>query len=383
MPPEGFLALPPGRGLMRVQERRGSAFVSVCPTVVALCMLVSPLLLRAQGFVFVKDALGRGVRVPEKVQRVVAIGPGALRLVVFLEATERVVGVEHGERRWSPVGRPYRVAHPELAELPIIGLAGPSPTPNPEAIIEVDPEVIFATYTSRKEADELQRRTGRAVIVLSYGPLGRFYGEEIFQSLRIAGEVLDKQGRAEELIAFLRAAMQDLKGRVRGVPEASKPTVYVGALGFKGGYGIESTQCDFPPFTAIEARNVLGNCQGHRFVDKEFLLKVDPDVIFLDLGNLHLVKEDYRRHRAFYRSLKAFREGRLYGILPFNWYATNLETSLADTYFIGKVLYPDRFRDVDPEEKAREIFRFFVGRDVYEEMKAAYGGFGRIDPSRW
>jgi len=358
-----------------------SLFVSICSTVIALCILAPLSPLKAQSFV--EDTLGRRVRVPEKVQRVVAIGPGALRLVVFLEATERVVGVEHGEKKWPPAGRPYRIAHPELAGLPIIGLAGPSPTPNPEAIIGVAPDVIFATYISRKEADELQRRTGKAVIVLSYGPLGCFYAEEIFQSLRIAGEILDKGGRAEELVGFLKAAMEDLKGRVKGVPEADKPRVYVGALGFKGGHGIESTECDFPPFMAIEARNVLGDCQGHRFVDKEFLLKVDPDVIFLDLGNLHLVRQDYSRHRAFYQSLKAFREGRLYGILPFNWYTTNLETSLADTYFIGKVLYPDRFKDVDPEERAREIFRFFVGRDVYDEMKAAYGGFGRIDPSRW
>jgi len=355
--------------------------VSISFAVIVLWLFVSALPLKAQSLI--EDTLGRKVRVPEEVQRIVAIGPGALRLVVFLEATEKVVGVEHGERKWPPTGRPYRIAHPELAELPIIGLAGPSPTPNPEAIIGVAPDVIFATYISRKEADELQKKTGKAVVVLSYGPLGCFYGEDIFRSLRIAGKVLNAEGRAEELIRFLKTAMEELKGRVRGIPEADKPRVYVGALGFKGGHGIESTRCDFPPFMAVEARDVLGDCRGHRFVDKEFLLKTDPDVIFLDLGNLHLVRQDYRKHKAFYRSLKAFREGRLYGILPFNWYTTNIETSLADTYFIGKVLYPDRFKDVDPEEKAREIFRFFVGRDVYDEMKAAYGGFGRIDPSSW
>ena len=335
-----------------------------------------------EGRIF-SDALGREVLVSSRVERLVAIGPGALRLIVFLRASDRVVGVEHGERKWPTTGRPYRIAHPELGKLPIIGLAGPHPTPNPEAIIEVRPDVIFATYISRKEADELQRRTERPVVVLGYGRLGSFYAKEIFHSLRIAGEILGCKERAEELISFLDSAIQDLHRRTEGVPEADKLRVYIGALGFKGGHGIESTECDFPPFMALKARNVLGNCRGHRFVDKEFLYKADPDVIFLDLGNLHLVKQDYKRHKAFYRSLRPFKEGRVYGILPFNWYTTNVETSLADTYYIGKVLYPDRFRDIDPEEKAREIFRFFVGKDVYDVMEGAYGGFGRIDTSRW
>ena len=353
----------------------------VCAYTFILCCLFSfPSSLQA---LTVKDLLGRTVQVPKKAERIVAIGPGALRLIVFLGAAGKVAGVEHGEKEWPPAGRPYRIAHPELAELPIIGLAGPHPTPNPEAIIGVAPDIIFATYISRKEADELQERTNRAVIVLSYGRLGCFYAKEIFRSLKIAGKALGKERRAEELIGFIEAAMEDLRQRVKGVPEVDKPKVYVGALGFKGGHGIESTECDFPPFMALKARNVLGNCRGHRFVDKEFLLKADPDVIFLDLGNLHLVKQDYQRHRAFYSSLRAFKEGGVYGILPFNWYTTNVETSLADTYYIGKVLYPDRFREIDPEEKAREIFRFFVGRDVYSAMEAAYGGFGRIDSSRW
>ncbi|RLG90654.1 iron ABC transporter substrate-binding protein [Candidatus Bathyarchaeota archaeon] len=331
----------------------------------------------------VRDTLAREVQVPLQVRRIVAIGPGALRLVVFLEAQHMVVGVEHGEKKWPPAGRPYRIAHPELAELPIIGLAGPSPTPNPEAILGVKPDVIFATYISRKQADQLQRTTGKPVVVLSYGPLGNFYSEEIFQSLKIAGKLLGKEERAEALIQFIQGAFRDLQQRTKVIPEEKKPKVYIGALGFKGGHGIESTECDFPPFVVVNAKNVLGECRGHRFVDKEFLIAKDPDVIFLDLANLALIKQDYAKHKAFYQSLKAFKEGKVYGVLPFNWYTTNVETSIADAYFIGKVLYPERFEDIDPESKARKVFRFFVGKDVYDEMKKAYGGFGRIDFSRW
>ncbi len=328
----------------------------------------------------VTDMLGRTVEVPEKVERVVAVGPGALRLIVYLNTTDMVVGVEDAETAWSPMGRPYRMAHPELAEKPIIGKGGPNPSPNAEAIVAVKPDVIFACYMDASKANALQQQTGVPVVVLSYGELGNFKAQEIYDSLRLAGKILGKEKRAEDIINFIESAYNDVSSRVEGVPEDAKPAVYVGALGFKGGHGIESTQCNFPPFMAVKAKNVAceANKSGSFFIDKEKLLEWDPDIIFLDENNLHLVLIDYEKNPEIYRSLKAFKNGEIYGILPFNYYTTNIETAIVDAYFVGKVLYPDRFSDIDPAEKADEIFKFFVGKELYEEMAEHYGGFKNI-----
>ncbi|WP_202320157.1 iron ABC transporter substrate-binding protein [Archaeoglobus neptunius] len=328
----------------------------------------------------VVDLLGREVEVPKKVERVVALGPGALRLIVYLNASDMVVGVEDSETMWSPMGRPYRMAHPEFAELPVVGKGGPSPTPNPEAIVAVKPDVIFACYMDASAANSLQEQTGIPVVVLSYGELGNFRAKEIYDSLRLAGKILGKEKRAEEIINFVESAYSDLTRRVEGIPDNEKPTVFIGALGFKGGHGIESTQCNFPPFMAVKARNVA--CEAKRsgafFIDKEQLLEWNPDIIFIDESNLHLVITDYKKNADVYRSLKAFKNGKIYGILPFNYYTTNIETAIADAYYIGKVLYPDRFADLDPAKKADEIFEFFVGKKLYAEMEKYYGGFVNI-----
>ncbi|MGQ9777655.1 MAG: iron ABC transporter substrate-binding protein [Thermodesulfobacteriota bacterium] len=331
----------------------------------------------------IKDTLGRNVQVPQKIGRIIAIGPGALRLIVFLEASDIVVGVERAEREWSPIGRPYRMAHPEFAKLPIFGLGGPNPDPNAEAILKVSPELIFATYITREQADTLQYRTGKPVVVLSYGPIGNFYSEEIFSSLSIGGEILGRQKRAKEVIEYIKKNIETLEKKTKDIPEDRKPKVYVGGLGLKGSHGIESTECEFPPFLAVRAKNVMGDCKGHRFVDREFLLHTNPDLIFLDLGNLNLIREDYKKNKAFYKSLKSFITEQVYGILPFNFYATNVETALVDSYLIGQILYPERFSDINFEKKAGEIFRFFVGQDVYEVMKEKYGRIGRIQTSHW
>ncbi len=50
------------------------------------------------------------------------------------------------------------------------------------------------------QADSLQEQTGIPVVVLSYGELGNFKADEIYSSLRLAGKILGKEERAEEII---------------------------------------------------------------------------------------------------------------------------------------------------------------------------------------
>ncbi|ASJ07265.1 iron ABC transporter substrate-binding protein [Thermococcus pacificus] len=326
--------------------------------------------------VTVTDALGRTVEVPAKVTKVVAAGPGALRLIVYLNASDMVVGVEDFEKRYN-FGRPYIIAHPELKELPSIGPGGPGKLPDVEALINLKPDVIFLTYVDVKTADDIQEKTGIPVVVLSYGELATFDDEELFKSLELAGRILGKEERAKEVINFIKSVQDDLSKRTEGV-EPKK--VYVGGIGYKGAHGIESTEGKYPPFVAVRADNVADELgKGHHSIDKEKLLEWQPDYIFIDEGGLKLLLDDYRKNPDFYSSLKAIKNGNVYGLLPFNFYTTNIGTALADAYYIGKVLYPERFSDVDPAEKADEIYTFLVGKPAYREMAEQFGGFGKID----
>jgi iron complex transport system substrate-binding protein len=92
---------------------------------------------------------------------------------------------------------------------------------------------------------------------------------------------------------------------------------------------------------------------------------------------LTLVSEDYRKKPEFYHALKAFQTRRVMVLHPFNFYTTNIDTALTDAWAVGKILYPDRFKDIDLEKKADEIYTFFVGRPVYEQMKQTFGAIGQ------
>jgi iron complex transport system substrate-binding protein len=197
---------------------------------------------------------------------------------------------------------------------------------------------------------------------------------------------MDREERAQAVVRYIQGTRRALLDRVKDVPEADKPLVYIGGIGFKGAHGIESTETNYPPFGWVAARNAAdrvaekGGKTTHLFIDKEKLLQIDPDVIFIDGGGNELVRRDYEKKTAFYQGLKAFQNNRVHSLHSFNWYMTNLGTVITDAYAVGTILYPEQFEDVDLAERADAVYDYLVGRPVYEDMKEIHGRLGRTPP---
>lgn len=331
----------------------------------------------------VEDLLGRKVTVPANPRRIIALA-GALRMVVYLEAFDRVVGVEGLEKENPPqVGRPYGMAtHSRSASLPDVGEGGLKPV-NIEKIITLRPDLIVTAGFDRFQADGMARKTGIPVLALSYGGIGILSDNQAVRSLELLGKVLGKEQRARKLIKFIADTRSDLARRSAGRKKRG-PSTYVGCIGYKGMHGITSTDANFYPLAAIGADNVAKGLRagGHLFIDREQILVWNPDVILVDVAGLPLLRKDYAARPAFYRKLKAVREGRVFQVMPYNNYYTNIETALADAYAAGVWLYPRRFAGIDPDRKAAEIIRLFTGAPVYEPMKRHYGGFRRVEFTR-
>ncbi|MEJ2719316.1 MAG: iron ABC transporter substrate-binding protein [Deltaproteobacteria bacterium] len=333
----------------------------------------------AKDTIAVTDMANRRVIVPQSPDRIICVAPGTLRLICYLGAQDKVVGVEQFEKRMR-IGRPYWLANPQLAKLPSIGPGGPktiNSEPDLEAVLKVKPEVIFISYMDAAKADALQKKLNIPVVVITYGRFATF-DPVLFQSLRVMGKILNKDKRAEEIVAFIDNSRKDLLKRVERVADSKKPSAYVGGIGYRGYQGIESTDASYVPLEWVNARNVAKEIQksGHLFIDKEQLLSWNPDIIFIDAGGLRLVQEDFRKKPEFYEGLKAVKTKTVYLLLPVNWYVTNIGTAIADAYACGKTLYPGEFSDVVLPDKADAIYRFFVGKPVYQQMQKSFGVLG-------
>ena len=328
----------------------------------------------------VTDLAGRSVIIPAGADSFACIGPGCLRLYCYVAEKSQLAGIEDVEKTWGQAGRPYAMALGDVEGLAAIGPGGPGSAPDAERLLASGAEVVFTTYAMEPaEIQELQDKLSIPVVALGYGE-DSLFSQEVDRSLELLGQITGREERAQEVVNYFAQAKADLESRAAGVQDP--PTVYLGCQSYQGSHGIESTTGDSPIFDALHARNVVeeAGIGGYVTLDKEKLLEMDPDFLIIDAGGLSVLQEDYTTNPDFYESLSAVKQGDVYLQLPFNYYGTNLEIALADAYYIGTVLYPEAFTDVDPAGKFDEICQALLGIDAYETIAETYfGGYQRLE----
>ncbi|WP_316978490.1 iron ABC transporter substrate-binding protein [Shumkonia mesophila] len=330
------------------------------------------------------DSTGRTVAVPDEVSRVICSGAGSLRLLTYLGAQDKVVAVDDMEtRRQQFDARPYAMANPQFKSLPVFGEFRGFDRPEQILALDPQPEVILKATVTGTGIDpvDLEKKTGIPVITIDFGDLGK-RRDRLYAALRIMAQVVDRKARADEVISFLDQRIADLKQRSDIGAGGGSPTVYIGGVAYKGPHGFQATEPTYPPFDFVGLRNVANSGGGmakdlaHTDVAKEMIVKWNPEFLFLDLATLQLgdigggLSE--LRTDPSYRSLTAVKEGRVYGLLPYNWYSQNFGSILANAYFIGKLVWPQGFQDIVPASEADAIYTFLVGKPAFKAMNASF-----------
>ncbi len=350
----------------------------------------SPKLLFSAEQQLVVDAAGRELTIPARIERVICSGSGCLRLLTYLQAIDRIVAVDSIELRGSSVNaRPYAIANPQLKNYPLFGEFRGHDSPELIAGLNPQPQVIFKTFAGRgQNPDHLQRKTGIPVITLEYGNL-TYARQQLNQALRLMAGVMGIAERAEEVIAFFDTMEEDLQRRTGDIPQSRRPSCYIGGLAQSGPHGFQSTEPSFAPFVFTNAHNVAAPSHdeeplSHATVAKEQIIFWDPQILFVDVSTLQLGSEtnalDQLRHDPAYRVLSALDRDQVYGLFPYNSYNQNFEAIYANAYYVGKVLYPDRFEDIDPISKAEEISTFLNGGPAFAALNSQFANlaFSRI-----
>ncbi len=323
----------------------------------------------------VTDVYGRQVTIPAKVERIAAVG-GAARFVTYAGAADKLVGVNEADKKYD-VQKPYSYVNKDrFAKLASVGAGGSSDTPYIEELVKLAPDVIFCLQ-DKTFTENVQNKTG--IPVIGIYPDG-ILSDSVYGAITLIGDVMGTQKHCETVVKYMKECYADLQNRTKNIPASSKPTVYTGAVSFRGAHGFEGTYAKYPPFDLIGAKNVADETgqNGGIIIDKEKVVKWDPDIIFLNPGNMNLVNDDYKLNKSYYDNLKAVKNGKVYSQIAYNNNWTNIEIAIADTYYAGCVIFPEAFKDVDPVKKADEIFKVMLGQTLYKELSDAGYGFGKI-----
>lgn len=338
----------------------------------------------------VTDVWNREVEIPYEVKTIVCLGSMGPRFAAYLDVVDMMVGAEDSDIEKMSVRYDYSpVYHEQLKELPSVGAGGGSGDNNgyAEAIIQAQPDVIIAGF-NEDAADELQAQTGIPVVSVRYRTQG-FIDEGFHRAMRVFAEVVGAQERCEQVLAYVDSCKADLNDRTKDIPDSDKLRAYTGAVTFNGRHGFAFTYVNFPAFTAVNALNVadvlleertgeaaaeaaasgkayIGN-DGFE-VDLEQIIAWDPDIIFLDPGNMDLVNDEYANNPGFFDSLRAIQEGQVYTMPSTNAAGPNVTYLLINAYYAGLTLYPEQFSDVKLEDKAAEIMEMMLGENFFDQM---------------
>ena len=350
----------------------------------------------AQDTVTVTDMIGRQVEiVPGSYQRIVCIGAGALRLYSYVGDVSLLCGVEDidnmslSERpqMFDGVARPYVMVYgDDFAALPSCGVGGPNAqAAEAEKILSCTPDLIISEYEDTEKEDALQQQVGVPVVTLRTGVDGVF-GEEFNGSVTLLGQVLGKETRAAELLAFVAAETADIQARTADITEDSKPAVYICGLGNWGTTNHLMTVEDYSTFRVANIKNVVTDLgtKGVQPIEAEKFtaLGADMDIMLMDAAAVKNIRPLYAEDSGIFDSCRAWQNGEVYLEMAYNAYYTNYEIALANAWFAGKCAYPDRFEDIDMIEKLNEITGAFLGKGIAEDiyrMPNSFGGYQKID----
>lgn len=346
--------------------------------------------------VTVTDMIGRQVAVtPGSYRRVVCIGAGALRMYSYIGDTALLCGVEDIDnttlddrpKMFDAVARPYVLAYGDVfAALPSCGVGGPNAqAAEAEKILSCQPDIIISEYEDVEKADALQQQVGVPVITLRTGVDGVF-AEAFPGSLRLLGQLFDREDRAETLISFIESETAEITRRAAGAADDDRPGAYICGLGNWGTTNHLMTSQGYAAFRVANIRNVvtdLGTDAVQAIEAEKFAaLGGSMDVMLIDAAAVKNIAPLMQEDPTLLDTCKAWQTGEVYLQMAYNAYYTNYEIALANAWFAAKCVYPDLFTDVDMTAKTNEITKAFLGQELAEQIFAcpsSFGGYQQID----
>ena len=339
------------------------------------------------------DITGNKVVVPKNVTRIASVGSGALRMLTYAGVQDRLVGIESKETVADKdlIKKPYAYVNREAfrklgEEGKIFGTGSFDPATNVEALVSLNPQVVFASAfmapKNMEKLDNMSKSTGIPVVKIKIDTeiTTSVARQQIRDSFRIIGEVCNVKERCDAVVKKIDDTFADLDNRTKNID--SKQSCYVGAISLKGKHGLNFTYFNFPCLEAINTKSILSekypNETGGKDISFEEIVSGNPDNIFVDISNMDEIKKTLPT-KEIMGSVSAIKNNKVHTIISYNYYSTNIEYAFANSYYMGKILYPEQFADINIEDKINELTTFFDGVALYDTMKSFGLEFKQVD----
>ncbi|WP_261642598.1 ABC transporter substrate-binding protein [Erwinia mallotivora] len=331
----------------------------------------------------VTDILQRTVEVPDNPQRIV-VGEGrmiyTLALVEEGNPVKRVVGWPGDLQRLdSQTWERYSTAFPEIKKIPIIGKANYAQI-SVEKVIALRPDLVILPVYAKQASnhDSFQQQLTEAGIPVIYIDTRVDQLKNTVPSLKILGEVLNDQAKAQRFIAFYQQHMNLIRDRLQqakphrpsvmlqlhiGRREVCCTTVGHGnladLLAFAGGDNIAAGRFasvfgQISPEAVIAANPQVLIVTGMAGPEQSGQLQLGPQV------NAQQAQQSFAQalqRETMLSSLPAIRNGKALAVWH-NFYMSPWH--LLDVEIFAKAFHPQLFSDLEPAKTLQQMNQEFL-----------------------
>lgn len=297
------------------------------------------------GPVSLTDQTGRSVTLEKPAETIVSCYYVSSYAVMALGLSDRMVGIENKADK-RPI---YSLSAPEFLELPAVGTMKES---NVELIASLAPELVIMP---EKLAESAQTLTDLGLNVLLVNPENH---EDLCEMLSLIGQACGVSAKAEELIAYYDAKMDDLESLTAG---SAEPVVYMGG---NSSY-LTTAPSDMYQSSLINlagGQNAGAALEGEYWteVSYETILSYNPDVFVIPSG-ADYTAEDIRND-AQLASLTAVQNNAIYTMpSQLEEWDSPIPSGILGAMWLTSMLHPDLYSTDTFAEEASEFYETFYG----------------------
>ena len=321
------------------------------------------------------DILGEAETVNKPIKRLANLGWAGLELARSLDAMDILLPIVGYDRSKQPI------FYPEFSKWPAVGTGSNTDF---EYVLSLNPDAVqtnierssYVVGGLEKKRVFQEKFPGIPLISLNMREV-----EYISRTTRTYGYIIDRKDEAEEFVDWWEGYYNLFKSRTEGLSEDERPRVYVECWNpyYTPGSGNRMGQ----PILLAGGYNIVDQIVGpddpeyvkYIQVDPEWVIVQNPEFIFraqhspleemgyeTDDPSYFVAVRQEILGRPELANVGALKNGRVYII--HNGLLTLPGLSIIGPAYMGKVLQPELFKDIDPQAIHQEfIDRFCPGLD--------------------
>ncbi|HEX3012772.1 MAG TPA: iron ABC transporter substrate-binding protein [Methanobacterium sp.] len=302
------------------------------------------------------DMAGRSVSVPSEINKTFAISD-SVTVLLYMLAPDKMVGwsSKNGtENQYMPV---------QYQNLPVLG--GGKQRANFETVIAKSPDVVFLGHGGDNGTiDGIQQKFGEIPVLDIEGDNNL---TTITSSIKYMGNVLGEQNKSDKLINFYSKVLNQVNSIVSTIPDSEKKKVYYA----KGTDGLSTFAPGSPQTQLISICGGVNVVQapvekGGMGVSMELILQWNPDVIITSDPQFYSTVYS----NPLWQNINAVKNKQVYLTpdSPFNWFESPPgANTIIGIPWTAKVLYPDKFKDLDLKGLTKEFYADFYHYNLTDE----------------